>query len=191
MPDIITEARALEFLKEDSASSPDGFTELIDEVEAYVTDWMNRTSIIVAAQTEQHDGGHDFVSLRVPPIASITTVHSDTLLTFGADTLVDSANYTFYPDTGRLQLIGGRKFGRGFRNVKVVYQGGWADADAVPKTIKLGILGIIADIWKEQVGRQGLQGVSFEGQQVQFLLPPAMPAKYERMLRLYRVPPAV
>jgi hypothetical protein len=69
--------------------------------------------------------GTDRVFLTETPVRSISEVKVDTERLFGADSILDPANYSFDPDSGELIRTDGGRFPEGTRFVKVTYEGGY------------------------------------------------------------------
>jgi len=103
--------------------------------------------------TEYHDGrGASYVILGELPIASVTSVHDDPDRDYDAAHLVAAADYTFYPNEGRIQLEAGI-FQNSLRNVKVIYVAGYA---AIPDDVKLACR-MLCSFWYNR-GKEGAEG---------------------------------
>lgn len=131
---------------------------LIPGAQANVETWTGRT-FDTATFTEYYDGnGSEILLLKNPPIASITSIaYCDSAGT--ATSTFTSTDYAFDPDTGEVRLFNARRgvasfddfglivsggpgvypnFSEGFRNVKVVYVGGYGSNPAA-ETMDLGL----------------------------------------------------
>jgi hypothetical protein len=105
-----------------------------DMINACGTMFDNEVNRKLEAQTYTiYMDGTGTQSIFVPsyPIISITSVNIDSDRVFGSDTLVNSGDYVFYPDTGEICFfkadypVRHTSFSRGRQNVKVVYVGGY------------------------------------------------------------------
>lgn len=107
----------------------------------------------VATYTEYLDGPSmkdpTRLDLRVRPVASITTIHDDTLRAYGADTLVSSGEYFLDGDEGRVFLseTGSHAWSTYRRAIKVVYTAGWAD-NAAPGDVAYALVLMTRNIWQ-------------------------------------------
>ncbi len=76
----------------------------------------------------------DVRELQLPafPVASVTSIHDDTLEAYGASTLVDSGDYTLIGAEGRVRLTGTatHTWSTATRAIKVVCVAGWTPATA-------------------------------------------------------------
>ena len=88
--------------------------------------------------------------------SAVSTIHDDLDRDYETADLVDSDDYTFYPDEGIVQLDAG-SFQDGLRNVKVVYVAGHA---AVPANVELAVWKLVATYWNQM--RQGADGIVSE-----------------------------
>lgn len=77
---------------------------------------------------EYHNGEDGQICLVTNefPIVSVTSLYDDTLRVYGLDTLLDTAYYTYDPESGTIYLDG-EEFCTGIRNIKVTYVAGFAD----------------------------------------------------------------
>ncbi len=77
----------------------DSFLEiLIAQATTFVQSYCRR-NFLTATYTEFHDGDNgDIIIPRNYPIISVTSVHDDVDRVFGADTLIDSADYAIVAD---------------------------------------------------------------------------------------------
>ncbi len=107
-----------------------------------------------ATYTEYYDGfGRGRLVLAHRAITSITTIHDDLGRDYAAASLIDSDNYTFYPDEGIVALDAG-SFQDGVRNVRVVYVAGYS---TVPDDVQLAVWKLVAYYWNHM--RQGADGI--------------------------------
>ena len=109
--------------------------------------------------TEYHDGrGLSRLVLKNRPVGSITSIHDDLDRDYETADLVDSDDYTFYPDAGIVELDAG-SFQDGIRNVKVVYVAGYS---TVPADVEIAVWKLTAAYWNQM--RQGADGIGSERQ---------------------------
>lgn len=111
--------------------------------------------------TEYFDGtGQDFIIVKHVPIASVTSLYDDANRSYGADTLIDATDYVFYADRGIIQLDGST-FGKGLKNIKAVYKGGYT-ASTIPDDLRMACLLESAKTF-EMRKRLGLDSKSAQG----------------------------
>lgn len=134
----------------------DRIDQLIDAVSESIELYCGRP-FARASRTEQYDGGGDALVLRCRPVASIESVRDDPALDFPAASELDASAYVLYPDEGVLQLLGGRHFLPGARNVRVSYTAGY---ETIPPAIAQAAEILVAHFHHR--GRQGADGVSSE-----------------------------
>lgn len=104
---------------------------LITQKSKECANYCNR-KFAARALTEYYDGdGRATLLLREYPINSITSIHDDPDRAYGAETLIDSADYTM-PNAGLDGMVKGDGiiFGAGVENIKVVYNGGYSTLPA-------------------------------------------------------------
>jgi hypothetical protein len=90
-----------------------------------VEEYLCRTVEAATYTDETHDGGDELIIVKHRPLNSVSSI-TDWLSTLVSD------QYTFYVDSGIVQLYAG-KFANRANGVKITYNGGWA---TVPSTIK-------------------------------------------------------
>jgi hypothetical protein len=74
---------------------------------------------------EFHDGdGVDIIQLRIFPVVSIASIYDDFDRVYPVDSLISPTNYTFFPATGLVTLIG-LVFHKYTNNIKVTYDAGY------------------------------------------------------------------
>lgn len=124
---------------------------LVLAVDGLVEDYCDR-HFADTTYTEYHDGESNQRKLLVRnyPLISVTSIHDDAGRTYGSDTLIASADYTF--ETGDdadgivyLDL----SLARGQRNVKIVYRAGYA---TIPKTLSRAADLVCASIYNRRKG---------------------------------------
>ena len=116
-----------------------------------------REEFTAQAYTEYHDGrGLSKIVLLHRPVNSITSIHDDLDREYGDNELVDSDDYTFYPNTGIVVKDGGT-FQDGTRNVKVIYNAGYT---TIPADVEGAVWQLVAYYWNEM--RAGADGIDNE-----------------------------
>ena len=155
-----------------------------DAIEAYCG-----RAFAAADHTEYLDGDDNGVRrsdllLQHYPILSVTSIHDDPDRDWSDGDLVNSDDYTFYADEGRVVLDSG-SFHTGRRSVKVVYRAGY---EAIPDDLQQACA-ILTAAWFNR-GRQGGDGLSGEGlgQYRADYDTNAWPAAARQLLKPYRVP---
>lgn len=165
----------------------DGFTDNDSQFEEYITlcsgaiEEYTQRKFAVQEITEYLDGdGTDFLVVSFPPVHSLVGVSEalrlDSLQYRDADGTGDWTDVTDDEDyihidqskSWRIQLLGGDYFPEGIKNIKVVYNTGWAQVD-IPADVQKVALEMVASMWDEAkksgVGRlgQSSQGTSSMG----------------------------
>ncbi len=117
--------------------------------------------------TEYYDGdGSNVILLRQRPCNSVTTLHDDTLRSWGSSTLVDSGDYTIVADEGRVYATG-TSFSTGVKVLKIVYNGGLS---TVPVDLEMACIELTI-YWYNKYFKQkvGIKSVSNEGRNVTYI----------------------
>lgn len=118
--------------------------DLLDALIAYASERIEshcRRAFASAAVTEYLDGtGISRLVLSRRPVTALTGVYEDAGRDFGEDTEIDPADLALYPEAGVVAWTAG-VFGRGTRNVKAVYTGGYA---TVPDDVALACVKLAA-----------------------------------------------
>jgi hypothetical protein len=138
---------------------------ILNRSSALVENFLGRHIITRGALTEYHsfhDGDSDLYT-RQWPIISVTSVHEDLNREYAAgDLLTVNTDYIIVTAAGKLQRIvsstgGERSWLLGFRAIKVIYEGGYADRDNVPEAISDVVLRHAVTIAKDVIrGNQDL-----------------------------------
>ncbi|MEO0166754.1 MAG: head-tail connector protein [candidate division WOR-3 bacterium] len=92
--------------------------------------------------TEYHDGGTSSIRLKYYPVSEIVAVYEDPGREFGADTLLDSSEYTVDEESGILKFDAGN-FIRGNKTIKVVYKGGYTTSPYDLEQVCIELAGIL------------------------------------------------
>ena len=108
---------------------------IIEDVSALIEAYCGRQFKSRDYTNEDHDGnGLTLVYPNHFPIISVDSVYDDVNRAFESASLIDAADYVFYEDEGRIQLVGGSTgvaltstgFTKGFRNIRINYTAGYA-----------------------------------------------------------------
>ena len=203
--DIITLNQARAYL-----GVKDGFTDNDTQFEEYIT-WASmgieeycQRKFASQEITEYLDGdGGQFLMVTFPPIASLYGADEAARLASlqyrEADgtgtwvTLVDDEDY-IHIDASRswgISLLGSEYFPAGTRNIKVVYNAGWALED-IPRDVKKVCLEMVQAMWDESkksgVGRLGMgsqgQSAALSNTTTSFV---DMQPRWARVLDRYRL----
>lgn len=112
------------------------------------------------ARTEYKSGDKSHILfMDHHPITAVASIYDDVDLTYGADTLIDSSDYSFITGKGIIFLKSGY-FAKGINNVKVTYTAGYTTA-TVPEDLKLAIANlVIADYLELKGGVNAFEGES-------------------------------
>lgn len=99
--------------------------------------WDDLTERIwfTGSYTEIHNGREfsNRLFLKNFPVTSITSIHDDTDRVYGDDTLIDSEDYSYDPDTGIVYYDS--YFNKWNQNIQVIYGAGYTVSN-IPKGIK-------------------------------------------------------
>lgn len=110
-----------------------------------------------AVYTEYHDGdGSDSVLVDNFPIVSIASLHDDPDREYNADDLIDTDDYVFYANKGKIKLDGS-VFSSGIKNIKIVYTAGYGGSIAYPNDLKQAMIDLTASIYL--AGKAGINVV--------------------------------
>lgn len=135
-----------ELLKIENAEQDALIHNLIKRVSASVEQFCNR-QFKARRYTEYHDGDGStgLIVIKNPPILTLNSLYDDPDRLFPANTAFISADFVFYATAGLVQLVYSSNstllptdkptFSKGFKNVKIVYTGGYS---AVPNDVELG-----------------------------------------------------
>jgi hypothetical protein len=117
---------------------------ILNQSSALIENYLGRHIITRGSITEYHSFRVDDSELytRQWPLISVASVHEDLNREYSADDLLTvNSDYIVVLPPGKLQRIisstgGEQSWLLGFRAIKVIYQAGYADRDAVPEAIK-------------------------------------------------------
>jgi hypothetical protein len=85
---------------------------------------------ISTSRTEYFDGdGSDTLYVRAYPISAVTSLYVDPDRDYGSETLVDSGDYVYYENEGKVRTDGALLAG-GRKSIKLTYTGGYTTAPA-------------------------------------------------------------
>jgi hypothetical protein len=178
----------VEEVKQYLKKSRDGSNPLIEmtinAVSDFIEEYCNRI-FAAAAYTEYHNGrGLDYIPVRNPPINSVTSIHDDPDRDYTAAYLVDSDDYVIDASEMFIQADG-ITFSKGWKNIKIVYNGGYA---AIPENLKYCAVAM-AVLWYKQADRDqlGIYAKSNpDGGSLTFSRPDLLPM-HRRILLQYRI----
>lgn len=170
---------------------PDGDQKLVEHLITAASKFANNfTSRKLARRTyagetddEVYDGtGSGVLYLRQFPIASITAIYEDADRAWGADTEIDSASYTFYPNRGKVVFDSILFIWP--RSVKVGYVAGYTPVDT-PEDLAQAIF-IIVDYWYKRMSDHGwgVTAVGVESKRIAYQL--GVPNQAKEILKMYR-----
>jgi hypothetical protein len=117
---------------------------ILNQSSALIENYLGRHIITRGSITEYHTfhlADSDLYT-RQWPLISVASVHEDLNREYSADDLLTvNSDYIVVLPPGKLQRIisstgGEQSWLLGFRAIKVIYQAGYADRDAVPEAIK-------------------------------------------------------
>jgi hypothetical protein len=102
--------------------------------------------------TEYYDGKResaifDRLYLGWNPVTSVTSLHDDTAREYGSDTLLDEDDDYVVLDSG--PQLDGFTFNKGWRNIKIVYQGGFTNATR-PDALVIAMLRAMSYLWNRR-----------------------------------------
>lgn len=152
-----------------TTASDDLLNTLIASCSAYIEAWLSR-SILQATYTETRNGvGSPIMVLRQFPIISVASVslNGNTLLPrppLSPSMTVTGTDYPGYVFDDVSVMLDGGVFYKGFQNVTIVYDAGYA---TVPPDIDHACVEMIGD-WFTYKGRIGVLSQSIEGQTTSF-----------------------
>lgn len=141
-------------------------TNLISRVSQFIKNYCH-TNFTTEAVTKYHSGDdNEILILDHSHILSFTSLYDDTDRAFGADTLVDAADYTVDLDTGIVYLLNSLTFDKGVRNIKETYNIGYA---TVPADIAQACIEIVAKKYKDSIGKRlGIASESIGDKNISF-----------------------
>tara|TARA_Y100000004_G_scaffold189131_2_gene244301 strand:+ start:850 stop:1473 length:624 start_codon:yes stop_codon:yes gene_type:complete len=176
-------------------------TALLDRVEVAVARYLGfpfsydgtqyHNTLTVQTYTLYYDGpsmgNHLMLDLRIKPVHSITSIHSDPYQEYESDTLIDPNGYNLDNVKGQVRLkpkTAVDVFDKGDRAIKVVLTAGYT-SDSIPPELEHAIC-----VWASQLQRnkqnQGRETVSQRGGSTN-LSPKTMPIEVKEYLKPYRL----
>lgn len=153
---LVTSTQVKEYLQITNDAHDTLIDSIIARVEEIVkNEWLNGTTFDATGsyntETDYYDGdGTRVLYVDKLPLRSVTSIHIDPERSYGADTLVDSADYSVYEDEGKV-VFDAQSLSRYPKSVKIVYTAGWKDTDA-PEGLKQGIISLVCAYYLEGVG---------------------------------------
>lgn len=191
MSDLTTLAEVKEYLGITTTTTDSLLSRLISASSAYMQSWMSRT---IAQQTynETRNGlGGNVMVLINQPIISVASVIVNGINIVARPPLGPGAStgygFGFNFDDTRIFLSGGATFCKGFANVNVTYDAGFA---TVPPDLDQACVEMVGD-WFKYRDRIGKLSEGIEGQTISFArdqIPPrvlGVLATYKRVAPVY------
>lgn len=182
---LITVQELKDFIKATGTGQDSVLESLVNGVCKAAEEFCNR-QFLARDYTEECDGkGNSEILLKQYPVNSIASLYDDPDRDWDAATLIDTDDYMFDSETGRVRLEGSLIFSVAKQNVKAIYNAGYA---ATPYDVKLAILGWCATVRKEQDGaRWGITSLAAAGPQggVAYVVE-AIPKPVQAILQRYR-----
>ena len=124
-----------DFLGVTSTAEDNVITDLINEASWSFNRECNRLFLTRSITAEYHDGdGGRILWLKNPPVTSVA-IYEDYDREFGADTAIDTDDYTVSAETGRVEMLFGC-FATGTNILKATYTGGYADG-SIPLDLRM------------------------------------------------------
>lgn len=198
---LVTSTVLKEYMPEIQGTGADAeLTALINRVEAVVAQYLGfplnwdgsgyRSSLDIHTYTRYYDGpsfSNSFVlDLRIKPVHSVTSIHSDPYQEYGSDTLIDSSTYELDSIEGHVRLLPKNVtevFDKGYRAIKAIFSAGYNSTTAPPDIIHA------ICVWASQLQRfkanQGKENISQRGGSVT-LSAKTMPTEIKQLLQPYR-----
>jgi hypothetical protein len=111
--------------------------------------------------TEYYDGnGTNILQVKNYPIISVTSIYDDEDRTYGASSLISSADYAIKNLLGQI-VLDGLTFSMGMNNIKIAYRAGYSEAD-MPFDLKIAVAKlVVADYLEIKGGINVVQGQDF------------------------------
>ena len=127
--DLTTYANVKEYLGLTDDNDEDFIGNLITRASDFIAKYCRRV-FQDADYTEYYNGvGNRSICLKQYPVNSVASLHDDLDREYGTDHLIATTDYVIDEDAGILTLDGYR-FGAGLKNIKVVYNAGYATIPA-------------------------------------------------------------
>jgi hypothetical protein len=152
--------------------------------------WANQyTSRNLASRTYSdedentlYDGdGSKYLMLRQSPVTVISAVYEDSNRDYTSDTLVDTNDYIYYTDIGKLLFVD-YKTEKGYQNYKVLYTAGY---ETVPDDLENAIT-MLVDFWYKSYDthRFGVKSVGVDEKRITYEL--GIPTQVKEAINPYR-----
>jgi len=199
---LISTTTLKEYLPEIQGTGADSeLTSLLSRVEVAVASYLGFPMIntgstykctMEANTTTQYYDGPTFsngllLDLRVKPVISVTSVHSDPYQEYGSDTLIPASTYEVDLLKGHIRLLPKNVtevFERGYRAIKVVFVAGYSSSN-IPPDIQHAICVYASQLHRNKT-TQGKETVSQRGGSVN-ISPKTMPQEVKQLLNPYRM----
>lgn len=167
-PNALTTLEAVKVrlgMPDSNVTYDDLLCQFIDSASAQIETYCHRR-FIQGAYTEYQDGiANNRIDLGQWPVVGVPEVYVDSKSLFGPETLKDPTTYAMDLDsrgdaTGII-LLCGRLFPRGFRNIKISYEAGYADIASLPHDLQDACLWITK--WLYEIRDDDRLGIATKG----------------------------
>lgn len=163
---IITLAVAKDYVGVTGTSEDTQITQLVNDAGAAMAAHCNRL-LEAAAITEYLDGDGTAMLFLREPADSITSIHLDGTRAWGASTLISSGDYIHHTGrdgTGRSVEYLDNVWSLGQRNIKVVYDGGYAAMpDDIERACRVQVARMYSEWKRAAKGLDNLAGQTVAG----------------------------
>jgi hypothetical protein len=145
---LTTLANLKSVLRQDVTTDDTLLKAIITRISQAIAKLCNRT-FYARDIVEYHDGdGTDRIISKQYPVNSISSIYDDVDRAYTSDTLIDSTDYVFYSDNGRI-CLDGLVFDVGLKNVKLSYNAGYS---YVPQELEQACIKMCIAEYLESVG---------------------------------------
>lgn len=155
-------------------------TFMINQASDAIERYCNR-KLVAQSITEFHDGrNYDRLLLKEYPVNSITSVYVDQSWTFDATSLIAATEYQIDNES---EIIYKSIFPRGARNIKVVYNAGYA---TIPSALEGACLQLVDYLYQQRSDRRvGVSQKAKNGETISFIsdMPPIIKTILEPFVR--------
>ena len=172
MPSILDTANALTALATVNtyagiATGDDNTVERLINGASEMLNSLTNRKLLARSLTEYYTGdGSDTILLRQRPCNSVTSIYDDPEYSYGADTLVDSDDYTTIADEGKIIAVG-TAWSTIVNALKVTYNGGLS---SVPVDLEMACIELTV-YWYNKYFKQkvGIKSVANDGRNVTYI----------------------
>ena len=132
---IVTLAEMKAELGIDDTDDDSVLTEWMEGLQGRFDEFLERTLLRSASETEILDGGSRFIYTKRWPIESVTSIHIASDQDWDNGTVLDATvpDYLIDQDRGKISYgVGTYQWPDGFQNIRVIYAGGYVACDGSP-----------------------------------------------------------